>query len=102
MTVRLPAGLAHTSRMTPDNAPFQRAPGTPALPPTPARFILFFIRQFRWWCVVMLVLVTADAVCGITIPYGVARVLRTVTKGTGDQSTITGLHGPLLLFLGLA
>jgi ATP-binding cassette subfamily B protein len=87
--------------MTQDE-PFQRAPGTPALPASPARFILFFIRQFRWWYLTMLVLVTADAVCGITIPYGVARVLKTVTHATEARPTMASLQGPLLLFLGLA
>jgi ATP-binding cassette subfamily B protein len=86
--------------MTQDE-PFQRAPGTPALPQTPARFILFFIRQFRWWYLTMLVFVTADAVCGITIPYGIARVLKTVTQAN-ETPAAADLRGPLLLFLGLA
>jgi ATP-binding cassette subfamily B protein len=87
--------------MTQDES-FQRAPGTPALPATPARFIIFFIRQFRWWYLAMAVLVTADAVCGITIPYGVARVLKTVTGAPDSRPTMASLHGPLLLFFGLA
>src|SRR5689334_18529259 len=87
--------------MTQDES-FQRAPGTPALPATPARFIIFFIRRFRWWYLAMGVLVTADAVCGITIPYGVARVLKTVTGAPDARPTMASLQGPLLLFLGLA
>jgi ATP-binding cassette subfamily B protein len=81
---------------------FQRAPGTPALPATPARFVIYFLRRFRWWYLAMTVLVTADAVCGITIPYGVARVLKTVTEAPDARPTMASLHGPLLLFLGLA
>jgi ATP-binding cassette subfamily B protein len=88
--------------MTNDSRPFQRAPGTPALPTTPARFIRFFIRKFRWWYGAMLVLVTADAVCGITIPYGVSRVLKTVTAAPDARPTMESLRTPLLLFLGLA
>ena len=87
--------------MTQDE-PLPRAPGTPALPATPARFVVFFIRQFRGWYLTMLVFVTADAVCGITIPYGIARVLKTVTHAREAVPSMASLQGPLLLFLGLA
>ena len=85
--------------MNDDSTAFQRAPGTPRLPATPSRFIRYFIRKYRWWYLAMLFLVTADAVCGITIPYGISRVLKTVTQAAGG---VANLQGPLLLFTGLA
>ncbi len=34
----------------------QRAPGAPALPATPFRFICYFVAKFRWWYFAMVVL----------------------------------------------
>jgi ATP-binding cassette subfamily B protein len=84
------------------DAPFKHAPGTPALPAAPGRFIRYFVKQYRWWYLAMVVLVTADAVCGITIPYGVSRVLRTVTQAQDAHAAAVNLQTPLLLFVGLA
>jgi ATP-binding cassette subfamily B protein len=81
---------------------FPRAPGTPALPHKPFRFICYFIAKFRWWYVTMLLLEAANAACGIMVPYALGTIIKTVT-GTHDHSKalIASLHAPLLLFVGL-
>jgi ATP-binding cassette subfamily B protein len=86
-----------------DTFHFQRAPGTPRLPATPLRFIGYFVRQYRWWYLAMLVLVTADATCGILIPYGISKIIRTVTEAApGSAGAADELHAALLLFVALA
>jgi len=82
---------------------FTRAPGAPALPPTPLRFVAYFVREFRWWYLGMILFETVNSTCGILIPYAMARIIRAVTTGHGGG---TGLQGPLmpalLLFVALA
>ena len=80
----------------------QRAPGTPALPTTPFRFILFFVRRYRWWYLAILLLETVNATCGILLPYALGRIVKAVTASSlpPAQLMIT-LHAPLLLFVGL-
>ncbi|MCC6302650.1 MAG: ABC transporter ATP-binding protein [Gammaproteobacteria bacterium] len=79
---------------------FQRAPGTPALPAGPFRFIWYFVARYRWWYFGMLAFETANATCGILIPYALARIIKSVT---GAQETsmavVEHLQGPLLLFI---
>ncbi len=80
----------------------QRAPGTPALPTTPFRFILFFVRRYRWWYLAIVLLETVNATCGILLPYALGRIVKAVTASSMPpaQLMIT-LHAPLLLFVGL-
>ncbi len=61
--------------------PFSRAAQAPALPATPLRFVAYFVRQFRWWYLAMLVFETVNSTCGILIPYAMARIIRAVTAG---------------------
>src|ERR1700677_591157 len=49
--------------------PFLRAPEAPALPATPLRFVGFFLREFRWWYLGMVLFETLNSSCGILIPY---------------------------------
>jgi ATP-binding cassette subfamily B protein len=83
--------------------PFTRAPGAPALPATPLRFVGYFLREFRWWYSGMLLFETVNSTCGILIPYAMARIIRAVTGGHAAGPILTGplLH-PLMLFIGLA
>ncbi|HEX3837478.1 MAG TPA: ABC transporter ATP-binding protein [Steroidobacteraceae bacterium] len=83
--------------------PFTRAPGTPALPATPLRFVAYFLREFRWWYSGMLLFETINSTCGILIPYAMGRIIRAVTGGHAAGPVLRGplLH-PLLLFIGLA
>jgi ATP-binding cassette subfamily B protein len=80
----------------------QRAPGTPALPTTPFRFILFFVRRYRWWYVAILLLETVNATCGILLPYALGRIVKAVTASSLPPAQLMlTLHAPLLLFIGL-
>jgi ATP-binding cassette subfamily B protein len=83
--------------------PFTRAPGAPALPATPLRFVGYFLGEFRWWYSAMLLFETVNATCGILIPYAMARIIRAVTAGHAAGPVLTGpLLQPLMLFIGLA
>ncbi|MDQ8023031.1 MAG: ABC transporter ATP-binding protein [Moraxellaceae bacterium] len=83
--------------------PEQRAPGTPALPDTPFRFILYFVTQFRWWYAAMFVCETLGAASGILIPYALSKIMKAVTGAQGhSMAMVEALHGPLMLFMGLA
>jgi ATP-binding cassette subfamily B protein len=83
--------------------PFTRAPEAPALPATPLRFVGFFLREFRWWYLGMVLFETLNSSCGILIPYAMAKIIRAVTGGHAGGPLLSGplLH-PLLLFGGLA
>ena len=88
--------------MQPDST-FTRAPGAPLLPATPLRFVGYFVREFRWWYLGMILFETVNSTCGILIPYAMARIIRAVTGGHAAGPLLQGplLH-PLLLFIGLA
>jgi ATP-binding cassette subfamily B protein len=80
----------------------QRAPGTPALPTTPFRFILFFVRRYRWWYLSIILLETVNATCGILLPYALGRIVKAVTASSLPPAQLMlTLHAPLLLFVGL-
>ena len=81
----------------------QRAPGAPALPATPFRFVAYFIAQFKWWYVVMIVLETINSTCGILIPYATGQIIKAVTQAHEQSlSLVAHLSGPLWLFVALA
>jgi ATP-binding cassette, subfamily B, bacterial len=82
---------------------FQRAPGVPHLPATPFRFILYFVAQYRWRYIGMVLFETLNATCGIMIPYALSTIIKAVTATNGAiqahaGSVIHNLRGPLLLF----
>jgi ATP-binding cassette subfamily B protein len=82
---------------------FQRAPNTPELPDTPFQFICYFVNQFRWWYVVMVLLEIAHATCGIMLPFAIGEMIRSVTRSTGDSKLIFDtLKQPLILFTSLS
>lgn len=83
---------------------FQRAPNAPELPDTPFLFICYFVNQFRWWYVLMVLLEIAHATCGIMLPYVIGEMIRTVTRhSTGDSKLIFDiLRQPLILFTSLS
>src|ERR1700716_2832306 len=81
----------------------QRAPTAPPLPPTPFRFVAYFIARFRRWYMAMLVLETINSTCGILIPYATGQIIKTVTRAHEQSlSLVAQLGGPLWLFIGLA
>ena len=81
----------------------QRAPGAPALPATPFRFICYFIGRFRWWYLSMVLLEAINSTCGILIPYATGQIIKAVTRAHEQSlSYVAALSGPLWLFVALA
>jgi ATP-binding cassette, subfamily B, bacterial len=81
---------------------FQRAPGTPPLPATPARFIGHFIAQFPVRYGAMVVLEGSTAACGILLPYVLGKIIRSVTQAHDNAATVVAnLHRPLAWFVAL-
>lgn len=82
---------------------FQRAAEAPPLPTTPFRFICYFVSQFRWWYVVIVIVEALHATCGILLPYAIGKIIRNVTKSTADSKLIfDAVHQPLMLFIALS
>jgi ATP-binding cassette subfamily B protein len=81
---------------------FQRAPGTPPLPATPARFIGHFIAQFPVRYAAMVVLEGSTAACGILLPYVLGKIIRSVTQAHDSAAAVVAnLHRPLAWFVAL-
>jgi len=84
------------------HASFQRAPGTPPLPATPARFIWHFIAHYPFHYGAMVVLEGSTAACGILIPSALGKIIRSVTQAQGNTaSVVASLHRPLAWFIAL-
>jgi ATP-binding cassette subfamily B protein len=67
------------------------------------RFVGYFVREFRWWYLGMIVFETINSTCGILIPYAMARIIRAVTGGHAAGPMLQGpLRNPLMLFVALA
>jgi ATP-binding cassette subfamily B protein len=82
---------------------YQRAPGAPALPATPFRFICYFIGKYRWWYLSMVLLEAINSTCGILVPYATGQIIKAVTKAhEQSMSVVAHLSGPLWLFVALA
>src|SRR5690348_4500877 len=82
---------------------FQRAPGAPALPATPFRFICHFISRYKWWYLAMVVFETVNSTCGILIPYATGQVIKGVTQAhEHSQALVDSLRGPVWLFIALS
>ncbi|MFS0516010.1 ABC transporter ATP-binding protein [Nostoc sp. UIC 10607] len=82
---------------------FQRAADAPNLPATPFRFICYFVNQFRWWYVAMVILEVIHATCGIMLPYAIGEIIRGVTRQAADSKPILdAMSQPLMLFTALS
>src|SRR6476469_3525275 len=82
---------------------FQRAAEAPHLPTNPFRFICYFVNQFRWWYVAMVLLEILHATCGIMLPNAIGEIIRSVTRSTGDTKLIFDtVSQPLILFVALS
>ncbi|MEI2579199.1 ABC transporter ATP-binding protein [Scytonema sp. PRP1] len=82
---------------------FQRAADAPNLPSTPFGFICYFVNQFRWWYIAIVILEVIHATCGIMLPYAIGEIIRSVTKSTGNSKQIFDtLSQPLMLFTALS
>jgi len=80
------------------SAPFRRATDAPALPAGTGRFILYCLRGFRKWLVLMLLLEAGQAAGSILVPYAIKRLMDGVAAGGALVET---LKEPLLLFAAL-
>ncbi len=82
---------------------FQRAADAPNLPATTFRFICYFVNQFRWWYVAMVILEVIHATCGIMLPYAIGEIIRGVTRSPGESKQIfDAVSQPLMLFTALS
>ncbi|MBU7583533.1 MAG: ABC transporter ATP-binding protein [Nostoc sp. TH1S01] len=82
---------------------FQRAATAPNLPDTPFRFICYFVNQFRWWYLLMVVLEIMHATCGIMLPYAIGEIIRSVTRSpNNNQQIFDVIRQPLILFTALS
>ncbi|MCC5660182.1 ABC transporter ATP-binding protein/permease [Nostoc sp. XA010] len=82
---------------------FQRAANAPNLPDTTFRFICYFVNQFRWWYMLMVILEVIHATCGIMLPYAIGEIIRSVTRQAGDSKSIfDAVSQPLTLFIALS
>ncbi|WP_224095011.1 ABC transporter ATP-binding protein [Nostoc sp. MS1] len=82
---------------------FQRAASAPNLPNTPFRFVCYFVNQFRWWYVAMVILEILHATCGIMLPYAIGEIIRSVTRSGGNSKAIFDtVSQPLMLFIALS
>nr|WP_155745374.1 ABC transporter ATP-binding protein [Scytonema sp. UIC 10036] len=73
------------------------------MPSTPFRFICYFVNQFRWWYVAMVILEVIHATCGIMLPYAIGEIIRSVTRSMGDTRPIfDAVRQPLMLFTALS
>ncbi|HEY9800291.1 MAG TPA: ABC transporter ATP-binding protein [Leptolyngbyaceae cyanobacterium] len=82
---------------------FQRAASAPNLPNTPFRFVCYFVNQFRWWYLAMVILEALHATCGIMLPYAIGEIIRSVTRSTGNSKLIFDtISQPLMLFTALS
>lgn len=102
-----PNGTLHDHRFVVKKArsaqPFPRAAEAPPLPTNPFRFICYFVNQFRWWYVAMVILEILHATCGIMLPYAIGEIIRSVTRSTGDSQLIFDtVSQPLMLFVALS
>jgi ATP-binding cassette subfamily B protein len=82
---------------------FQRAASAPNLPNTPFRFVCYFVNQFRWWYLAMVIMEALHATCGIMLPYAIGEIIRSVTRSTGNSKLIFDtISQPLMLFTALS
>lgn len=79
------------------------APGAPHLPSNPFRFVTYFLKQYKWFLLIMLVLEIGQATCSILLPYAIKTVIDTVTAldGQGVGNIWETFKTPLTLFIGL-
>ncbi|WP_082583940.1 ABC transporter ATP-binding protein [Noviherbaspirillum sp. Root189] len=81
----------------------QRAPGAPALPVTPFRFIWHFVSAYRWRYLALILCETATSTCGIMVPYALNVIIKSVTGAKiHSMELVAALHAPLMLFIALS
>jgi len=73
-----------------------------ALPGTPIAFIWRFVRERPWWYVALIVLETAQAGCGILLPWALGEIVRAVTRAASPAEAFAHLGTPFWWFVGLS
>jgi ATP-binding cassette subfamily B protein len=93
-TAALPLPIPHLAH---------NVPLGPQFASSPLRFILHIATgAFRRWILLALTLETANAACGILLPYALGRIITRVTSRQGDPASVLGeLAWPLALFAAL-
>ncbi|MCG6136522.1 MAG: ABC transporter ATP-binding protein/permease [Nostoc sp. LLA-1] len=82
---------------------FQRAADAPALPATPLKFICYFVNQFRWWYLSIIILEALHATSGIMLPYAIGEIIRSVTQSPeNSQPVLDAIRQPVILFTALS
>jgi len=73
------------------------------LPDTPFRFIWQVATgRYRHWLMALGAAETANALCGIMVPYALSKIIGKVTTNHGDATAVfSSLRGPLILFAAL-
>ena len=79
----------------------QRAAAAPDLPATTTAFILYCVKQFKYWLMLMLVLEIGQALGSILVPFAVKNLMNAVADGKGELPIWQSFQQPLLLLLGL-
>jgi ATP-binding cassette subfamily B protein len=79
---------------------FQRAAAAPHLPNRTGQFILYCLRHFQGWMILMIIMETGQAIGHIMVPYAIKTLMDSVAKLT-QTTDLQSLHTPFLLLLGL-
>lgn len=79
---------------------FQRAAAAPNLPNRTGSFILYCLRHFQGWMLLMIIMETGQAIGHIMVPYAIKTLMDSVAKLT-QTTDLQSLHAPFLLLLGL-
>jgi len=80
--------------------PLTRKPDSPSLPSDPVRFVFHFVRQYKWWYLLILVLEIAGAVSATLMPYIIGQVTKIIIRLRPNPELIwSALATPLVLFV---
>jgi len=81
---------------------FQRAPGSPELPPTTVGFLWYFVRRAPHLYFAAILLTTLGTGSGIMLPWALGKIVRSVVSSHGSTAaTLASLSGPLKTFFAL-
>lgn len=83
------------------DSPFNRAAEAPPLPVHTFSFILYCLRQFKVWLVLMMVLEAGQAAGSIMVPYAIKTLMDTVASQPAGAGLWDAFQQPLLLLVGL-
>ncbi|WP_374438885.1 ABC transporter ATP-binding protein [Pseudomonas panipatensis] len=71
------------------------------LPESPVRFVIHFIRHYRWLYLAILLLQIASVICTVLIPWSLGQVTRLVSSGLDAVQAPQALLVPVLTFAAL-